>query len=112
MLLSAFCPLLLHLCLQPAAPCLTGGFTWSISTHKRHVHLQAHGVMWALKGSLAKEPLMTEDFLGSCMAALRPVQTAQLIVAYFPRTVWPDLFAFCSAVLPRNGSSTASRGHA
>lgn len=74
--------------------------------------LQAHGVMWALKGSLAKEPLMTEEFLAGCLAALKPVQIAQLIVAYFPRTVWPDLDAFCSAVLPRNGSSAAHRPHA
>ncbi len=68
--------------------------------------------MWALKGSLAKEPLMTEAFLGSCMAALKPVQIAQLIVAYFPRTVWPDLVAICSAVIPRNGSIAANGGHA
>ena len=72
--------------------------------------LQAQSVMWALKSSLAKEPVMTEELLGSCMATLRPVQIAQLIVAYFPRTVWPDLYAFCSAVLPRNGIT--HRGHA
>ena len=74
--------------------------------------LQAQGVMWALKGSLAKEPLMTEAFLASCMAALKPVQIAQLIVAYFPRTVWPDLVALCSAVVPRNGSIAANGVHA
>ena len=74
--------------------------------------LQAQGVMWALKGSLAKEPLMTEAFLASCLAALKPVQIAQLIVAYFPRTVWPDLVAICSAVVPRNGSTAANGAHA
>ena len=73
--------------------------------------MQAHGVMWALKGSLAKEPLMTENFLGSCLAALKPIQIALLVVAYFPRTVWPNLFALCSAINPRNGGSAAHRLH-
>ena len=73
--------------------------------------MQAHGVMWALKGSLAKEPLMTETFLGSCLAILKPIQIALLIVAYFPRTVWPNLFALCSTINPRNGGSATHRLH-
>ncbi|CAK0783362.1 hypothetical protein CVIRNUC_006561 [Coccomyxa viridis] len=72
---------------------------------------KAHGVMWALKGSLAKEPLMTETFLGSCLAILKPIQIALLIVAYFPRTVWPNLFALCSTINPRNGGSATHRLH-
>lgn len=100
--------MVVHTCLLP----------WSIlvarmlSGRSHTVSLQAQGVMWALKGSLAKEPLMTEVFLSSCMAALKPVQIAQLIVAYFPRTVWPDLVAICSAVIPRNGRLAANGAHA
>ena len=54
---------------------------------------------------------MTEKFLGSCLAALKPIQIALLIVAYFPRTVWPNLSALCSAINPRNGGSAAHRLH-
>lgn len=54
--------------------------------------------MWALKGSLAKEPRYTEAFLSACLRALTPTQTARLIVAYFPISVWPDFSALCACI--------------
>ena len=59
---------------------------------------QAHEAMWALKGSLAKEPRYTEAFLSTCLRALTPSQTAKLIVAYFPISVWPDFSALCACI--------------
>ena len=59
---------------------------------------QAHEAMWALKCSLAKEPRYTEAFLSACLRALTPLQTAKLIVGYFPVSVWPDFTALCACI--------------
>ncbi len=103
--LSAVYSLKDRLCILPVGDLSNCRLSWQC------MRVQAHGVMWALKGSLAKEPLMTETFLGSCLAILKPIQIALLIVAYFPRTVWPNLFALCSTINPRNGGSATHRLH-
>ena len=71
---------------------------------------QAHEAMWALKGSLAKEPRYTEAFLSACMRALMPLQTAKLIVAFFPRTVWPDFSTICASIALDAGDNTVLDG--
>ncbi|KAK9905079.1 hypothetical protein WJX75_009409 [Coccomyxa subellipsoidea] len=71
---------------------------------------KAHEAMWALKGSLAKEPRYTEAFLSACMRALMPLQTAKLIVAFFPRTVWPDFSTICASIALDAGDNTVLDG--
>ncbi|BDA49669.1 hypothetical protein COCOBI_14-2890 [Coccomyxa sp. Obi] len=71
---------------------------------------KAHEAMWALKASLAKEPRYTEAFLSACLRELTPLQTAKLIVAFFPRTVWPDFSTICASIALDAGDSSVLDG--
>ncbi len=74
------------------------------------VGVKAHEAMWALKASLAKEPRYTEAFLSACMRVLTALQTAKLIVAFFPRTVWPDFSTICASIALDAGDSSVLDG--